>query len=86
MPKVSLKVELSTLGGAFVGRKALSVVVPADAALWDVRRSIDATCRLLNNGLAPPEAARMTLRTIDTMAAARRRQGGAGTSASASAR
>ncbi len=65
VPKVSLKVELSTLGGAFLGRKALSVVVPADAALWDVRRSIDATCRLLNNGLVPPQAARMTMRTID---------------------
>ena len=83
VPKVSLKVELSTLGGAFVGRKALSVVVPADAALWDVRRSIDATCRLLNNGLSPPEAARMTLRTIDTIADNGR--GGAGSSASASA-
>ena len=78
VPKVSLKVELSSLGGAFVGRKALSVVVPADAALWDVRRSIDATCRSLNNGLAPPHGVRMAMRTLDLGAG-----GEAGTSASA---
>lgn len=85
VPKVSLKVELSTLGGAFLGRKALSVVVPADAALWDVRRSIDATCRSLNNGLVPPAAARMTMRTIDLAGGAGGGGAGgeAGTSASA---
>ena len=87
VPKVSLKVELSTLGGAFVGRKALSIVVPADAALWDVRRSIDATCRSLNNGIAPPQAARMTMRTIDvaSAAAAGGARGGAGGEAGTSA-